>query len=318
MPHYDVREVRQSLTEFLTRRREVSLRRFSRMTGEFTDRTVSPALISCLRNDKTPGGEISQEILEVILRTIKLYEKQVDNPVLTRNMQQILAVCERSKADQSMIVFIGESGYGKTFAFREYLHRNKEVIAITANVGMRKRALLQELCKAIGYRYYSRMSPHQILLDLASMESEQILIDEADKLSTESFECLRFLRDNGGTSIIFLGLPSILHKLRTSSNKTENLAQLYSRINYCKILEPPTEEEIGDIVKAMGIKKDDVVTAVVKNSKDKYTQKKNLHRVEEIVKELKRTAVTNKTNMSDIPADWVEAIAADMIGGESI
>ena len=318
---YKKEEIRMRLVNFRQRHPDISLAKIEKMTEDVGGRRVSKATLSLLVNKKLDSlykdengksdWSAGNAIAESILKTIDTYESKIEKPVETTTLQIILSAAERNIGNSSILVICGESGTGKTTAFKEYTRNHPEVIAITANTAMKTRALFKELCKATKAYYAQRSTPHDILIELREINPPQIIFDEADSLTPHCFNLLRDLRDMADTSLVFLGLPCILRKLTTSSDKLDNLVQLYSRIDFFKRLDLPKDAEIRKIVQHMGIKKTDVITAIIKKSV--AAGMNNLHKTECIVRALKDVCITQNKSLDEIPIEWVDQITKDMI-----
>jgi DNA transposition AAA+ family ATPase len=300
------------MLKFSQRHPNVSLRKMEDLTSEVGGVKVSTATLSLIKNKKTEG-EVSQAILASIIKVLAWYENQSEQPAKTSNLEKAMAICEGSYETGLLGMIIGESGFGKSVAFRTYLGEaamQRGIIAVTAFKSMTKRPLLEALCDAVGMRYLSRWSPHRIMAELLDQSIKQIVIDEADRMSLDCFELLRYLHDRSGMSVVMFGLPCLMRKFEVASDKEDNLAQFLSRIDILKTLDPPTSGEIRDVIQRLGIQKEDLVSEIVKHAK--VMGKINLHRVEKIVKALKETAVTEGVKPEDIPAGWVEEMIRTM------
>jgi len=305
-------EVRDRMLKFSQRYPNTSLRKLEKLTDSIGGLKVSTATLSLIRNKKIEG-EVGQDILASIIKTLIWYDNQTDKPVNTSNLEKSLTICEGSYNEGLLSLIIGESGYGKSIAFRTYLgeaSRQRGIIAVTAYKSMTKRPLIEALCDAVGMRYLARWSPHRIMAELLDLSIRQIMLDEADRMSTDCFELLRYLHDRSGMSIVMFGLPCLMRKFEIASSKEDNLAQFLSRIDMLQQLKPPTSGEIRDVIRQLGIEKEDVMNAVVRHAK--VMGKINLHRVDKVVKALKEMAVTENKKIEDIPAEWVDAILETM------
>jgi len=304
--------VSERLKEFLAQH-SISMRKMSALVEELSDTKVSAASLSLLSRKQMNNGSVwGDDLLFAVSHAMQRYEEDAARPLETKNLKMITTICEECIGKKSMHVVIGESGFGKTTAFREYLRRNKEAVAITADPTMKLRSMLQAICEAVDIDYRMRATPHKIVLDLIERAPDQIIIDDAHRLTSMCFETLRKIHDaSEKTSIIILGQSCLINKLTVSSNKEENLTQLVSRIGLFVELQAPDDAEIRGIINKMGIAKRDVQDAIVKNCR--VLGHKNLHRVERLVNAIKEMAETNNTPLNEVPDFWADEARKDML-----
>jgi len=310
MSRYNAVEVAEKLDRFLIRYSRISLSKMEEMTQDLGGFRVSKSYLSIIRNQKW-DSEVSQEMLASIIRTINQHETVIEQPVQTKNLSTVMAICEESIGRRSMHVIIAESGYGKSTAFETYLKSHPDAIGITADPTMRTKSLLEVVCRALDITFVLRHSPHRMVLSIIEENPKQIIIDDAHRLNPMTFEVLRRIHDGTDTSIIIMGQQCLTRKLTVAGDRAENLTQLISRIGFYSTLQEPSDKEIAAIIRRMGIEKEDVIKAIVRNSR--VLGYKNLHRVRNLVEAVKTMAVENKRSLNDFPAEWVESATEGML-----
>ena len=133
-------------------------------------------------------------------------------------------------ADIAMIH--GAPGLGKTFAIRQYTRTFPNVWLMTAcpTTGS-KAAALQEIAEAVGLRGLSNR-PNETRREIVRKVTNTrglIVIDEAQHLQFESFECLRRIYDEAEIGIALCGNDGLYSKLTVGARKVQ-FAQIFSRI----------------------------------------------------------------------------------------
>jgi len=182
--------------------------------------------------DYVPESHTWIEIENFIARAgMKIY-----NTVLLKTVTKLL---ETSYCLKKFAVIISESGAGKTVALEQYALTNVEAIYIRVKEISTKRYVLQDISKALGteYEHMTAQTMFDCIVDVLKTRIILLMIDEAERLSFSELEMLRDIYDITGIGLVLVGLPKLLELLKKGRNLRENPVQLYSRINYTKVVD---------------------------------------------------------------------------------
>lgn len=123
----------------------------------------------------------------------------------------VRAVCEEAlmmRQTDSIGLFCGNVGLGKTTCAKEYCRRNPNAIYLRASVGMSKTEMLGRLMELLKINPLSKSTISsrmaQIMRVLRGQE-RLILLDEATRCSRTVLECLRDIADETEVALVFAG-----------------------------------------------------------------------------------------------------------------
>lgn len=142
--------------------------------------------------------------------------------------QIVLSICAACQTRRGLGLIYGKSGYGKTFALREYAMK-KRVRYIECTDAMSNGDLIEAiegklfLSSTFGsvYKRLNRIRDY-----LAENPGYLLIIDEADKLVTKTtqkkLESLRYLFDGGNVGIVLAGEPVLETRIRKYLDRVAN------------------------------------------------------------------------------------------------
>lgn len=155
--------------------------------------------------------------------------QQPKNPVQTEQLQQVEALAQAVLDSGSSRVgrITGEPGTGKTVA-GHHLADRFNAIRVCANACVSRKTLLQRLCNALDEN--ERGTSDTLLSRIAArVQDRLVVIDEANHLSWQHMEQLRYLPDEAGAGLILIGTDLLERPFRDGRTVTL-LAQLARRI----------------------------------------------------------------------------------------
>jgi len=188
--------------------------------------------------------------------------KQPFNVFETQQMQVVFQLISKtmSQTTDRICVIHGDPGVGKTCISRAMaeiiptssLAQNGVAIHITAYNKMSVLGLLQSISAALGLSIKGSRHAMYLKLQQVVTPSTFIFLDEADGLSVEHFEVLRWLSDECGALIAIFGTTDLLLGKVLNDPRGKVVAdRLLSRINTRQhLLTPLTEVMIGKYVLA--------------------------------------------------------------------
>ena len=162
--------------------------------------------------------------------------------------QVIQEVCSACQEKRRFGVVIGPPGNGKTEGLKAYERDHDDVLLILCDSSMTPKVLLEEICGETGGTTAELMRHAR-----ARSEGRLILIDEADTLPVRSLETLRRVYDFGRCGMIFAGEPRLEHLLRRSPGTKDNLARMYSRVDYFVGVTEPAAADVHTYLDAHGV-----------------------------------------------------------------
>lgn len=144
---------------------------------------------------------------------------------ISRRVQQAIRY---SHLMGNITVAYGDSGVGKTMAFRNYIENNTLAIGITISPSHSSIAGVNDLItEQLGIREKVARRQTREIVEKLKDSGRVIVVDEAQMLTTSAINHLRCISDESGVGICFIGNDRI-HQL-ISESETSDYAQLYSR-----------------------------------------------------------------------------------------
>ena len=192
--------------------------------------------------------------------------------IVTKQYKRFKEFCRACDCDRYIGLCYGQAGTGKTESARQYtkwqqitsyynLNDHSRSIVIPSfsmktlnsilytpgNLKMAKH-IVDEVKKAqrvftfAKERYlYGSDIPAKVREENKNL-AQLVIIDEAERLSAQTFELLREMYDEGNTNFIFIGMPGIERIL-------QRYPQLYSRIGFVHQFKPLCKDEITFVLK---------------------------------------------------------------------
>lgn len=169
----------------------------------------------------------------------------------------VLSVCQSCQDDHGLGIIIGRSGYGKTYALKEYA-RMLRVAYMECDDTMSTRDLVTALeaglgmPKASGGTIWTRVNRIREFLNINT--GYLIIVDEADKLinkyTAAKMEILRGIFDQSEVGIVIAGEPKLESDIKTT------LARFANRIDFCYKLHGLRKEELKNYLEGWDIEED--------------------------------------------------------------
>lgn len=159
----------------------------------------------------------------------------------------VLSVCQSCQDDKEIGIIVGRSGYGKTYALKEYA-KMPRVAYVECDDTMGTKDMVTALEMALGMprltsgSVWSRVN--RIREFLNANEGYLIIVDEADKLinkyTAAKMEILRGIYDQSNTGIVIAGEPKLESDIKTVLERFAN------RITFEYKLHGLNKEELRD------------------------------------------------------------------------
>lgn len=148
----------------------------------------------------------------------------------TQAVQQALALAQTLlSADSNRVGKIdGKPGTGKS-TIAHYLVEQLGAVRVCAYQGMSTKALMMDLCGALGLEVTAGTAASQIARLRPRVKNRLVIVDEANHLKWPQLEGLRFLADEAGMALLLMGTDIMNRQFRTPQTGVY-LAQLASRI----------------------------------------------------------------------------------------
>lgn len=231
---------------------------------------ISASALSTWLNGTYKGSvdQINERVLEY-LETAKA--RSQDSPakmpiVETSSFKAVNQFCGLVLRDCELGVLVGNAGFGKTTALKEFVRKHKTSILVEADHGYTARALFLELCDNLGLD--TKGSLHDLLsrvVDRLNDSGRLIIIDEAEHLPYRALELIRRVHDKAGVGIVLAGMPRLQKNL---SGDPTHYAQLFSRVGAYRKLEGLTDSDIESISsRTLRSVPADSLVAIIKASK---------------------------------------------------
>ena len=167
--------------------------------------------------------------------------------------QTVIAICVACQQQQRLGVIIGKSGYGKTYALKQFA-KQQRVRYIECTDAMSNGDLIEAIENAlmIGsglgtiYRRLNRLREF-----FSTNTGYLLIIDEADKLVSKAtqkkLESLRYLFDGGNVGIVLAGEPALEARIRKYLDRVAN------RIDYRGELHGLRRSEVQQYLSAYNV-----------------------------------------------------------------
>lgn len=169
----------------------------------------------------------------------------------------VLSVCQSCQDDRGLGIIIGRSGYGKTYALKEY-SKMPRVAYMECDDTMSTKDLVTALELGLGLprstsgSIWSRVNRIRDFLN--ANEGYLIIVDEADKLinkyTAAKMEILRGIFDQSSVGIVIAGEPKLESDIKTVLERFAN------RIDFCYKLHGLNKAELKSYLEDWDIKED--------------------------------------------------------------
>lgn len=169
----------------------------------------------------------------------------------------VLSVCQSCQDDMGLGIIIGRSGYGKTYALKEYA-KTPRVAYMECDDTMSTKDMVTALEMGLGLprstsgSIWSRVNRIRDFLN--ANEGYLIIVDEADKLinkyTAAKMEILRGIFDQSNVGIVIAGEPKLESDIKTVLERFAN------RIDFCYKLHGLSKAELKDYLEDWEIEED--------------------------------------------------------------
>lgn len=206
---------------------------------------VSRPVLSKVINGKYDGNidNIQGTIVEFlknkgIYQEIMPVEKAVSRPTFfkTKDAANIIGVCQACQKYSSLGIIVGKSGFGKTYALKQYAKMSKAVY-IECDDTMGSKDLIEAIEKELGIptSYGSVWKRVAGIKDFFSVnQGYVVIIDEADKLinkyTQKKMELLRAIFDQSNVGLVIAGEPRLEVMVKSYLNRFANRVDFYSSL----------------------------------------------------------------------------------------
>lgn len=183
---------------------------------------------------------------------------EVIDPIVirTNNFDSIFSSCDDARENQKVIAISSPTGYGKTTALVSYKKMYGDNILLVKAFKSQNASLfyssifngnVDENYKPTLHKYFAIRKAASIFDNNRKM---LLIIDEAGKFTAPMLEYLHEFRDltKGNTGIILAGVGFREKIENWNENGKTGIPEFYGRINAWVKLDPPTEEEIINII----------------------------------------------------------------------
>ena len=184
----------------------------------------------------------------------------------TTILKHIQQSCKFAFDTQDIVLVIGGSGLGKTFALKDFAEKNEAVLFFDCDFSHSPKNILLDIAKKLKLNTEKRdfASLNSLVSKHLSEQDCLLIFDEAELLPYKSLETIRRLHDKSGVAVVLAGMPKLRANLRGAKGEFK---QLYSRIGLMvEVGEKLTNEDLTKIILAQGIP-ESLVNFLVNHSK---------------------------------------------------
>lgn len=221
---------------------------------------ISKASMSQFLKGTYPGN-VSQ-IAAKIKSWLELEEQRALNPVLpffvmTSIANDVTTVCQYASRRSVIGLIYGDAGLGKTRAIENFIQENPGIVTvITIHGGIKRpKPCIRALMRAVGCKNFGTMDYEiDALVEYLRGTNRTIIIDEAQHLSYEALEILRYIQEAAKIGMVFSGNEVIYTRLYGSGEAA--FAQFYSRVAIRCHLKDVTMADIEQIFASSGLSQD--------------------------------------------------------------
>lgn len=181
---------------------------------------------------------------------------------MSRELMSLLTWAQRGR----MAACVSNPGMSKTETAKEYKERANNVTLVTCRKSVKT---LMGLCTVVlaamgdkGARGSSERLSQWVMTNLRN-SGGLLIFDDAQHLTLEFFEEIRGWYDQTQTGIAYLGNNKIIGQME-GGNRSDEYAQIFSRIGMKKIWAKPYEQDVEALASAWQVE-DDRVVALLKD-----------------------------------------------------
>ena len=251
-----------ALTDQITARMQadgVNQARLSKETGVH-ESIVSPWLKGKYTGDVKKVDATMQAWLDGRLRKQALIEVPDYQPTFTAG--QIQTELAFAQGDASLCMIYGDYGVGKSTACRHYAAGNNNVWLVTLKPSQKSTGrMIQAIAYATGMKSKSPTTDEVIerLADTGGL----LIFDNAQHLSAQALDELSVIHDEAGIGIALVGNEYSYANL-AGNQRTNNYAQLYSRLGTRYHIDEAKSKDIVVLLDAWAAKYPEMNTAKIR------------------------------------------------------
>lgn len=170
--------------------------------------------------------------------------------VWTKAARKVIAACRLALKNRSLVVVVGPPGIGKTLSLQRFRNEasrehGQRLIFFTPSPSCTKRTLLIAVLKELGQPASGAADELAGAAVKALRHAQRMLVvDEANQLNTGALEMIRYLADNAGIPVVLAGTNVLLETFVRGDRRSQDLAQLYSRIAFKALIPLLDDDEL--------------------------------------------------------------------------
>lgn len=187
----------------------------------------------------------------------------------TANFASVQAACQRAQADCSLGYVLGQAGYGKTAALRNYCQNRPNVYYTEFWGSFSRREFFLTVARALAVDTGKRPTLAYLIQRCAdklnASTGSLLIIDEASNMQPEKLNYVRELRERTqyNAGIVLAGVPYFLKRLhRQAEREREGIPEFMSRLGDGVELTAPTTQELLAVARANGMSEADAKAAL--------------------------------------------------------
>ncbi len=227
--------------------------------GAAKEAGLSASILNQFLREKYPGdnGAVAETLMRWLNTrrdgaTIKTYLPEAPKWIETPTARRIMDALTYAQLAGDIACIYGGAGLGKTSAIEHYAETHSAVWVVTAtpataSVGV----ILEEIALALGMRDFA-LHPARLHRDVVKrLRGTQglLVVDEAQHLTIQALEAIRSLHDATRLGLALCGNATVYGRL-TGGARSDNFAQLFSRIGKRVALTRPAAADVGALARA--------------------------------------------------------------------
>lgn len=197
------------------------------------------------------------EVISKIMAIIEREEAKITNKIKSLDFvetsvsEKIAFALDLAVWDTKIVCIVGDSGLGKTWAVKKYVENNPSAILVEADPTYAVKTVLENIARRLDIAdVYGRNSELlEAVVQKLKGSGRMILIDEAEYLTDTALDIVRRIHDKADVPVALVGMPHLLTNVIGKKNKH---AQIYSRMNLCKLASLSIEDAQSIVASIFG------------------------------------------------------------------
>lgn len=233
---------------------------------------VAPATLDNIKNNRT--DKVSNEMLRKLAvffsieDTVGDFEWSFYETPQTQIVQQTVRGATEMRR---MVGIVGDTGFGKTTALRDYVNENANCGYVLCDALMSQFDLVVAIAKSLGLQSDGKIRDIVIRVSKhAAEKNTTIILDDCSKLKDDCFGLIQIIYDStqGHASIILTGLQKLQTRIRIKAEKDKyNFREFQRRVAYWRELPHLKPATVKSIASDYGFEKE-VVDFLIQKCKD--------------------------------------------------